>query len=465
MSDPPLNPAIRWGLVGIGSLVAALAIGQAESCLSANDRSRWATAWSLVERGTYQIDEIDSKRILHKPSGKRRLRFRTIDKVRHEGHFYSSKPTLLPTLVAGVYSGVRAVTGWNLVDDTEAVSRVILLLVNWLPWTIALIVLANLLDRHARHQSTRVLILATASLGTLLLPFLVALNNHTVAATAVVFVIAAILKVTVEDDRCPRHFILAGLFSGWAAANDLPALALVAVAGWLLLQTDRRRTLAIFLPAVLLMLVAFLTTNLIATGGWKPFYAYFGTDKYLWTVDGQHSYWLNPQGIDRGGDSTMVYLLHCLVGHHGIFSLSPIFLITLLGLSPRVRQAGSPLLRLAGWTAVLSLVVIGFYLSRTQNYNYGGVSCALRWSLWLVPLWLVALVPPLDAWTDDRPDASAKTPRQLVLGISWTLLALSAVSAILPLVHSWRDYPGAPNPFQAPWLYHLMQQSGWIATG
>ncbi|MAO80603.1 MAG: hypothetical protein CMH82_08085, partial [Nocardioides sp.] len=98
-----------------------------------------------------------------------------------------------------------------------------------------------------------------------------------------------------------------------AAANDLPALALVAVAGWLLLQTDRRRTLAIFLPAVLLMLVAFMTTNLIATGGWKPFYAYFGTDKYLWTVDGQHSYWLNPQGIDRGGDSTTVYLLHCLV--------------------------------------------------------------------------------------------------------------------------------------------------------
>ncbi|MFP6702216.1 MAG: hypothetical protein VB861_10755, partial [Planctomycetaceae bacterium] len=245
---------------------------------------------------------------------------------------------------------------------------------------------------------------------------------------------------------------------------DLPALALVAVAGWLLLQTDRRRTLTIFLPAVLLMLVAFMTTNLIATGGWKPFYAYFGTDKYLWTVDGQHSYWLNPQGIDRGGDSTPVYLLHCLVGHHGIFSLSPIFLITLLGLSPRVRQAGSPLLRLAGWTAVLSLVVIGFYPSRTQNYNYGGVSCALRWSLWLVPLWLVALVPPLDAWTDDPPDASAKTPRQLILGISWTLLALSAVSAILPLVHTWRDYPGAPNPFQAPWLYHLMQQWGWIAT-
>ena len=62
--------------------------------------------------------------MLHKPSGKRRLRFRTIDKVHHDGHFYSSKPPLFPTLVAGVYAGVRAVTGWNLVDETEAVQAV-----------------------------------------------------------------------------------------------------------------------------------------------------------------------------------------------------------------------------------------------------------------------------------------------------------------------------------------------------
>jgi hypothetical protein len=461
VSDPPLSPAIRWGLVGLGSLVAATAILRAESCLSANDRSRWATAWSLVERGSYQIDEIDSLRVLHEPSGKRRLRFRTIDKVRHEGHFYSSKPPLLPTLVAGVYAGVRGVTGWNLVDDTEAVSRVVLLLVNWLPWTIALVVLAGLLDRHARRNSTRVLVLCTASLGTLLLPFLVALNNHTVAATAVVFVVAAVLRVTVEEDRCPRHFIFAGLFAGWAAANDLPALALVAVAGWLLLRSDRRRTLMFFLPSALLVLAAFVVTNVIATGGWKPFYAYYGTEKYLWTVDGQQSYWLNPQGIDKGGDSPGAYLLHCLVGHHGIFSLSPIFLLTLLGLSRRVRRAASPLLRLVGWTAVLSLVVLGFYLTRTQNYNYGGVSCALRWSLWLVPLWLVSLVPCLDAWAD----IESARPRRTILVICWSLLALSAVSAIVPLVHTWREYPPPPNPFQAPWLYRLMEDWGWIAYG
>jgi len=110
---------------------------------------------------------------------------------------------------------------------------------------------------------------------------------------------------------------------------------------------------------------------------------------------------------------------------------------------------------------VLSLVVLGFYLTRTQNYNYGGVSCALRWSLWLVPLWLVSLVPCLDAWAD----IESARPRRTILAICWSLLALSAVSAIVPLVHTWREYPPPPNPFQAPWLYRLMEDWGWIAYG
>ena len=472
MSDPPLSPTVRWGLVGLGSLVAALAIGRAESCLSANDRSRWATVWSLVERGTYRIDEIDSRKVLHKPSGKRRLRFRTIDKVRHDGHFYSSKPPLLPTLVAGVYAGIRGATGWNLLDQTETVSRLILMLVNWLPWTIALVVLARMLDRYARHRSTRVLVLVTASVGTLLLPFLVALNNHTVAATAVVFVVAAVLRVTVDGDLCPRHFIFAGLFAGWAAANDLPAASLVAVAGWLLFGTDRRRTLMFFLPAVALMAVAFIGTNVIATGGWKPFYAYYGTEKYLWTVDGQQSYWLNPLGIDKGNDSPAVYLLHCLVGHHGIFSLSPVFLIGLLTISNRVRREGSPLVRLTAWTGLLTTVVLGFYLTRTQNYNYGGVSCALRWSLWLVPLWLMSLVPVVDSWSETGsraapPGEDPKSPAsgRTALRVAWILTALSIVSAVFPLLHTWKKYPPPPNPFQAPWFYRLMEDWGWIAYG
>ena len=75
----------------------------AQPLQSANDRSRWETVWSLVERGTFQIDEIDA-----------RPGWSTIDKVRHNGHFYSSKPPWQSLLVAGVYWVVKQVTGWSL---------------------------------------------------------------------------------------------------------------------------------------------------------------------------------------------------------------------------------------------------------------------------------------------------------------------------------------------------------------
>ena len=85
--------AITLGVLGA-------AVWQVKPLLSANDRSRWCTVWSLVERHTYQIDEIDAV-----PN------WSTIDKVRQNGHFYSSKPPVLSTIVAGVYWVVRAVTG------------------------------------------------------------------------------------------------------------------------------------------------------------------------------------------------------------------------------------------------------------------------------------------------------------------------------------------------------------------
>ena len=58
-------------LILVATTLVAVAVLQAEPLQSANDRSRWATVWSLVERGTWQIDEIDAW-----------PRWSTIDKVR-----------------------------------------------------------------------------------------------------------------------------------------------------------------------------------------------------------------------------------------------------------------------------------------------------------------------------------------------------------------------------------------------
>ena len=76
--------------------------------MGANDISRWCTVWSLLERGTYAIDECP-------------WQIETQDKVLREPkrasgtspgkHFYSSKPALLPTLIAGLLYPARIATG------------------------------------------------------------------------------------------------------------------------------------------------------------------------------------------------------------------------------------------------------------------------------------------------------------------------------------------------------------------
>jgi hypothetical protein len=124
--------------------------------------------------------------------------------------------------------------------------------------------------------------------------------------------------------------------------------------------------------------------TLIQTGGFKPFYASFGTEMYNFTG----SYWLNPQGVDRNLDPPWLYFIHCTIGHHGIFSLSPIFLLTLWGWLRRPTTISANLRPVHYLTLVCTVAVVGFYMTRTSQYNFGGVTSGLRWTFWLIPLLL-----------------------------------------------------------------------------
>jgi len=400
--------------------------------LSANDRSRWCTVWSLVERGTYQIDEISRKR-----------GWDTIDKVYHEEHFYSSKPALYPTLVAGVYWVVKQITGWDLAEQTVATVRLILCLINLLPMVAALLVLSRLLNRYAQTDATRVFVLVVAAFGTMLTPFIVTLNNHTPAAVGVLLALYPAMRIVADGVEGPSYFALSGFLAAFACTNELPAALFgLALFGLLLLKSPTR-TLTWFVPAALIPLCGFFITTYLCTGGWKPFYMYFGTEKYLYVVDGVRSYWLDPQGIDKGGDSALVYLLHCTLGHHGIFSLSPVFLLTLAAwLQPRTWR-DRPLGLFVWMGALLSAAILVFYLTRTANYNYGGNTSGLRWMFWLIPFWLVAIIPIFDSLGR----------RRWFRLLAALLLFVSAFSAFRPINNPWRP----------PWLFELMDVWGWIS--
>lgn len=429
----------------VGTLIIAaaaayilFAVLSARSLQSANDRSRWCTVWSLVERGTYQIDEIDSD-----------ARWSTIDKVRHRRaetdpyHFYSSKPPLFPTMVAGLYWLEKQTLGYDLLKDTELVTRLILLVVNACPMILALLCLQRSLLLLPFSDRTRWMVLVAAGFASMLNPYLTTLNNHTPAAVCLLFSLAAIIRLYMAAEPQSRDFAIVGVSAALTCCFELPAALFGILSFFAVVRINFWQTLKFYVPAALVPLAAFFITNLICTGGYKPFYTYYGTDKYVYVHEGIPSYWSEPRGIDANQESPPIYLLHCTVGHHGIFSLSPVLVLSLVGWVIGLRSDRLQTVRIVFLLGIgISATVLGFYLTRTQNYNYGGNSCALRWMLWLTPFWWYGMAPAIDR-------------------ISRSWLGTSIVGALIA-ASFYSSYTSLTDPWKPNWLFVRMEKAGWI---
>ena len=419
----------------VGRIFAVSAADRRTPFLSANDRSRWCTIREIVDSNTYAIDR------LQEANG-----WKTIDKVRHiswdgKMHFYSSKPPLFPTLLASQYWLIKRATGATFANHPFAIGRTMLVITNVVPLLLYFWLLMKLVERWGTTDWGRVFVIAVAAWGTYLTTFAITLNNHLPAAICVIVVLYALIAIWYEQRTEPGYFILAGLAAGFAAANELPALSLLALLGVGLLWKHPRSTLIYFTPAVAVVVIAFFATNYMAHHDWRPAYAH-----REW-YDYPDSYWhdQNRRGVDRGEPSQVVYALNVLIGHHGIFSLTPVWILSIVGLGMLVvRRDEEPMPAVAVFIATLTAVCLIFYLTRPViDRNYGGVTSGFRWMFWFTPLWLFALIPVADRISD--------SPWLRRLAVA--LLAVSVLSAAYP----------ALNPWQHPWPYRLAEYVGWIA--
>ena len=433
---------------------------------SANDRSRWATIRALVDEGSYVIGRDDAV------NGDTGVIFEegwnSIDIVQNPEtlEFFSSKPPLLSTLVAGLYWLLKSLFGWTLKNDTFLVVRTILIVVNLVPFGIYLWLMSRLLVRFAVSEWARIYVLGAACFATLMTPFLITLNNHTVATCCVVFAIYPILPLLklplkprpVDSFSSPIRLVLSGLFAGFTACNELPAAAFTVALGGALLCVSPRKTLLFFAPSILIPLAAQLFTNYLALGEFSPAYSKFGGPWY--EFPGSH--WTKPppgviyHGIDWAWmhETRVEYAFHILIGHHGLFSLSPIWLLAVAGMLWAVRSfwrqrpawcsetnSGVQPTVLGMLTLLVTAVVVGFYLVKSDNY--GGWTSGLRWLMWLTPLWLLTMIPVVDLLGKNRVD------RVFALGLlAWSVFSVS--------YRLW-------NPWRHPWLYDWLDYAGVIA--
>lgn len=164
--------------------------------------------------------------------------------------------------------------------------------------------------------------------------------------------------------------------------------------------------------------------------------------------DYPNSYWYpdRKKGVDRGEPSRANYLFHTTLGHHGIFSLTPMWLLLPLGMwsiwrlmpersEQRLQDLRCQLMLAIGAT---SCVCFAFYILRPlEDRNYGGVSSGFRWMFWFTPLWCWLVAYALER-------ISARGWRLLVIAA----LAASIYSASVP----WS------NPWTAPWLMQFWEK-------
>jgi hypothetical protein len=300
-------------------------------------------------------------------------------------------------------------------------------------------------------------VVAAGCFATMPTLFAITFNNHTIAACSALFAVYAALGATATEAPMggrPLSMALAGFFAAFTACCELPATALAAALFLLMLLRSPHLTLLAFVPAALIPVAAYVVTNYLAVGQWLPvqsdinsaWYQFEGSP-WKWTPSKLNS------NIDSLREPKAVYAFHLLLGHHGLFSLAPMWLIAvggmLMGFGYLVRHGPLRVLQgrdqqgdgavVAALALLLTVVVVSFYVYETNNY--GGWTNGPRWLMWLTPLWLLALLPAVDRMAT----------RRWTRVVGYVLLAFSVLSV------SYRDW----NPWRHPWVYNFLESQGW----
>jgi hypothetical protein len=417
--------AIVCSLMMGASLVMVIWHLQEGSLDNAYTGSHYATIESLVDYGTYYIDQ---SRYVH-----------TIDKYKVGDHFISSKQPTLSTYGAGVYWVYQKLTGKKIARYEGDVVRTVGFFTGGLSHLLFLIFFYRLCRMLLEREVAVMVAMAAASFAYLGVGYATLINKHSPAAALGVCGLYYALRIgaprvgasaQAEPARM-RDWWLAGLALGFMVAIDLPSLAFSGLVLVYLASHDWRRTLLWFVPALLPGLACQLILAYEISGSVTPFQMNQALKQF------KGNYFKNPGGIDALREPTQVYAFNVLLGHHGLFSMTPLYAFGLweLGRSLWLRVR----LRESLLVALTLSVLLGFYIFRT--HNYGGWAVGMRWLVPAMPLLLLYFA----FWVDR---VSLSLGRWVLVLPAFLLSAFNVQDALTsPLQYSvWQNWlEAAPN--------------------
>ncbi len=326
-------------------------------------KSRLATVDALVHGGTFAIDKS--------------VFGNTIDKVRLNGHFYSMKPPMPSVIGAGVYWIYNRVTGRSFENYLGRTCWFMGFVMGVVPYIIFLLYFFWLLQLWFKDPYVIIWVFSAVCFGYLGTGYATNLNNHNLSATVLVMAFTHAYRLRKGMGSPVWEWILCGFLAGLLPTFDHPSLFFSLALFVYLLVYDSRNIWRFFVGAALVPIIIHFWINIAFSGAWLPLEVRHDLRVY------PGSFWLTPSRNDALHEPKLIYLFHLLLGHHGLFSMTPLFVLSLGGLWRHIRKHDFKYAEsmLVGITLMASLV---FYVFATSNY--GGMCVGLRWMIPLMPL-------------------------------------------------------------------------------
>lgn len=367
---------LGWLLIFIMAIFLCFAIYPAAQL--DNDMSRLAAVESLVERGTWIIDE--SPFLMKPPRGKRPAT-PIVDRVVMEGHSYSTKPPVMTFLMAAEYWLLKHGFGLDFADENERPYLVWLLTFSFvaLPFLGISVVFCKLGRHFIENPFLLIPGLIVLLFGNQLWGFSRTLNNHIPSAFFLFYsLLQAVALVHGKTQPRVMHFILMGLCAGLLPTFDLPGMFFCVPLFLYLLYFFPKQTLSWFLTGAIPPLILHFALTWSVTGDFIPIYM----KKELYHYKG--SYWDKMGGFDALNEPKWLYFFHLSIGRKGLFSLFPILILPLVEfVRSFVKKEDCALTKEMRTLVALTGFWMLFYTLQTNNY--GGMCYGFRWFMFFTP--------------------------------------------------------------------------------